>query len=269
MLEFDFPAVMGILNVTPDSFSDGGRYFDKERAIAHALDMVEQGAAIIDIGGESTRPGAERVSTAAELERTIPVIEAIRARSSIPLSIDTSNPEVMTAAAAAGVNMINDVRALRREGALEAAAQSRLPVCLMHMQGEPATMQDNPRYDDLLGDISRFLVDRMEHCEAAGISIDRVLLDPGFGFGKTFEQNLVLLNRLDVLVALGRPVMVGMSRKSAIGRILGEGVDRLHGSVAGALTAVSRGAAIVRVHDVAPTVQGLKVLTAIERERSG
>lgn len=263
MLAFDVPAVMGILNVTPDSFSDGGRYTGLDRALAHARRMIDEGADIIDIGGESTRPGAEPVAPEEELRRTIPVIEALRRETDIPVSIDTSTPEVMYAAATAGANLINDVRALRRDGALQAAADTGLPVCLMHMQGEPKTMQDDPRYDDVVGDICRFFLDRMEQCERLGISPERVILDPGFGFGKTPEQNLELIRRLGEFVALGRPVLVGLSRKSTIGSIVGRD-ERLFGSVAGALIAVQRGASIVRVHDVAPTVDALRVSRAIE-----
>ncbi len=267
MLSLELPAVMGVLNVTPDSFSDGGQFNDPERATARALQMVAEGAQIIDVGGESTRPGAEPVSIAEELTRTIPVIEAIRARCDIAISIDTSTPEVMHAAAEAGASLINDVRALRRPGALEAAAKSGLPVCLMHMQGEPANMQDNPRYDDLLADIRAFFLERMEQCAGAGISEERVLLDPGFGFGKTPEQNLLLINRLAEFAALGRPLLVGLSRKSTIGKIVGAASDRLFGSVAGAVVATINGASILRVHDVAATVEALKVVTAIDRER--
>ena len=237
MLAMPFPAVMGILNVTPDSFSDGGRYLQHDRAIEHARQMIVEGADIIDIGGESTRPGAEPVSLGEELDRTIPVIEALRRESDIPISIDTSSGGVMLEAAAAGANLINDVRALHREGALEAAASTGLPVCLMHMQGEPGNMQDDPRYDDLVGEVLIFFQERMEQCERAGISTERLLLDPGFGFGKTPAQNLELIHRLPEFAAVGRPVLVGLSRKSTIGMIV-TGEDRLYGSVAGAVVAV-------------------------------
>ncbi len=265
MLAMPFPAVMGILNVTPDSFSDGGRYLQHDRAIEHARQMIVEGADIIDIGGESTRPGAEPVSLGEELDRTIPVIEALRRESDIPISIDTSSGGVMLEAAAAGANLINDVRALHREGALEAAASTGLPVCLMHMQGEPGNMQDDPRYDDLVGEVLIFFQERMEQCERAGISTERLLLDPGFGFGKTPAQNLELIHRLPEFAAVGRPVLVGLSRKSTIGMIV-TGEDRLYGSVAGAVVAVQQGAAIVRVHDVRPTVDALRVLRAIEQQ---
>lgn len=274
MIEFNIPSVMGILNVTPDSFSDGGLYRERTAAIDRALAMVAEGVDIIDVGGESTRPGAEPVSANEELDRTIDVIAGIRRRTETPISIDTSTAEVMTAAAAAGASMINDVRALRREGALAAAAATRLPVCLMHMQGEPGTMQLDPRYDDVVEEIRRFFEDRMAACLRAGISPERILLDPGFGFGKTPGQNLTLINRLDAFTALGQPVLVGLSRKSTIGRIVGEG-DGAHGdgllmgSVAGAVVAVMKGAAIVRVHDVAATVSALRVARAIARERTG
>lgn len=267
MLNLRFPAVMGVLNVTPDSFSDGGRFFDAGAACDHARRMIDEGVDIIDIGGESTRPGADAVSAAEEMRRVLPVIAAIRAFSDIPISIDTSKPEVMTRGAQAGANMINDVRALRGEGALEAAAETGLPICLMHMQGDPKTMQTRPEYDDVIGEIRAFFRERMERCEAAGISKDRILLDPGFGFGKTPRHNLMLINRLGEFVPLGRPLLVGLSRKSTIAKILGdEGADRLFGSIGGAVTAVARGAAIVRVHDVAPTVDAVRVAAAIMNE---
>lgn len=258
------PLVMGILNVTPDSFSDGGRYLDVERAVSHALEMAEAGAHIIDIGGESTRPGAAGVTAAEETDRVIPVIEALRAVSDVPVSIDTSKPEVMTAAGLAGVDMINDVRALQLDGAPESAAATGLPVCLMHMKGEPGTMQDKPRYDDLVGEILIFFRERIACCEAAGVERQQLLIDIGFGFGKTPEHNLTLINRLEQFRVLGLPILVGLSRKSTIARI---DQDRLSGSIAGALAALRHGADILRVHDVAQTVSAVKVWQSIEEER--
>lgn len=267
MLDLKFPAVMGILNVTPDSFSDGGRFFDTGSAVDHARAMINQGADIIDIGGESTRPGAAPVSPDEELDRVIPVIEHIRAFSNIPLSVDTSTPAVMAAAAKAGASLINDVRALRREGALATAARTGLPVCLMHMQGDPRTMQMNPVYQDLIGEITAFFAERMEQCEQAGIGKDKILLDPGFGFGKTVEHNLVLVNQLHRFAQLGRPLLVGLSRKSTIGQIVsGMADDRVIGSVAGAVVAYLKGASVLRVHDVGATVQALAVAVAINSE---
>jgi dihydropteroate synthase len=267
MLDLKFPAVMGILNVTPDSFSDGGRFFDTGSAVDHARALINQGAHIIDVGGESTRPGAAPVSPDEELDRVMPVIEQIRAFSDIPLSVDTSTPAVMAAAARAGVNLINDVRALRREGALASAASTGLPVCLMHMQGDPRTMQMNPVYQDLIGEITAFFVERMEQCERAGIGQEKILLDPGFGFGKTIEHNLVLVNQLHRFAHLGRPLLVGLSRKSTIGQIVsGMADDRVIGSVAGAVVAYLKGASVLRVHDVGATVQALAVAVAINSE---
>jgi len=265
-LDLSRPQVMGVLNVTPDSFSDGGDFFAPERALARALQMQEQGAALIDIGGESTRPGAAPVSAEDELRRVLPVIEALQGRLEVPISIDTRKPEVMRAAAAAGAGMINDVNALRAPGALEAAAESGLPVCLMHMQGEPRTMQSGPRYSDVVGEVKRFLVERVAACEAAGIGRQRILLDPGFGFGKTLEHNLQLLARLDELAASGLPVVVGLSRKSMIGKLLGVEVgERLPASIALAVLAVERGARLVRAHDVAATWQALQMQAALQR----
>lgn len=261
------PMVMGILNVTPDSFSDGGLYLKPAQALAQARRMQDEGAAIIDIGGESTRPGAALVTVDEELQRVMPVIEALRAESDIPLSIDTSTPQVMTAAAAAGVSLINDVRALQREGALAAAAATNLPVCLMHMQGEPQTMQQDPHYRDLITDISEFFRARLAASEQAGIPRSRILLDPGFGFGKTPAQNLQLVNRLAAFMPLGCPLLVGVSRKSTIGKILGDAsADRRLGSVAAALLAFMNGASVLRVHDVAATVEALRVVETIQRE---
>jgi dihydropteroate synthase len=251
---------MGILNVTPDSFSDGGRWLDKSDAIRHALDMQEAGADFIDVGGESTRPGATAVSLQQELDRVIPVIEAIAPELSVPISIDTSKPEVMGAAVAAGAGMVNDVYALRREGALEAAAKLGVPVCVMHMQGEPRVMQESPAYGDVGAEVRQFLLERVADCEQAGIARNNIVLDPGFGFGKTFEHNLQLFSDLPNLVAEGYPVLVGVSRKAMIGQITGrDAADRAAGSVAAALRAAAAGVAIIRVHDVAETVDALKV----------
>jgi len=261
------PAVMGVINVTPDSFSDGGQFFDQHRAIYQALQQIEEGAGIIDIGGESTRPGAAGVSEAEELRRVIPVIEAIRASSEILISVDTSTPSVMTAAAEAGASLINDVRALTRKGALEAAAVSGLPICLMHMRGEPEVMQKDTRYENLIGDIGHFFAARLDALDAAGISRDKIILDPGFGFGKSPDQNLTLLNRLPEFSVFGCPLLVGVSRKSTIGLILeAEVSDRLIGSVAAAVVAYQKGAAVFRVHDVKATVDALKVARAIAQE---
>ncbi len=261
------PAVMGILNVTPDSFSDGGKYLAIDHALRHAEAMIAEGADIIDVGGESTRPGAAAVTPSEELDRVLPVVENLKANFQIPVSVDTSTPEVISASALAGADMINDVRALRREGAIEALATTELPVCLMHMQGNPATMQMNPTYENLMAEIRGFFVDRIEACVNNGIQENRIMLDPGFGFGKTVQHNLQLLNRLDEFCSLGRPILVGLSRKSTIGKILASTVDdRLTGSVAGALIAVINGAAIVRVHDVAQTVTALAINEAVVSE---
>jgi len=261
---------MGILNVTPDSFSDGGEFLEAERAIAHAREMVAEGAALIDVGGESTRPGAEPVGAAAELERVSPVIEAV-VDAGVPVSVDTSKPEVMESAVAAGAGFINDVLALRAPGALEAAASLGVPVCLMHMQGEPRTMQKHPHYDDVVGDIHRFFEQRIEACLAAGIREENLVLDPGFGFGKTLAHNLELLRRLNEFLDLGRPLLVGMSRKSMLGKLL-DGVPadrRLPGSLAAAVIAVWQGASMVRTHDVRPTVEALRVCEAVIRPGPG
>jgi dihydropteroate synthase len=265
-LDLSRPRVMGILNVTPDSFSDGGRYVDPARALDHALAMVEAGADMIDVGGESTRPGAAPVPPDEELARVIPVIEAVAPRIPVPVSVDTSRPEVMRVAAQAGAGLINDVRALRLPGALEAARDTGLPVCIMHMRTQdPRTMQDDPRYRDVVGEVTEFLLGRMADCEAAGIARGRIVLDPGFGFGKTLEHNLALFRALPALVALGLPVLVGVSRKGMIGALLGDRPveQRVHGSVAAALMAAERGAAILRVHDVGPTVDALRVLAGL------
>jgi dihydropteroate synthase len=264
-LDLSTPIVMGVLNVTPDSFSDGGRYTLCDAAVAHALRMIDAGAALIDIGGESTRPGAQAVNADEEIHRVVPVIEALAARADVLISIDTSKPAVMTAAVRAGATLINDVRALREHGALEAAAASGAAVCLMHMQGEPRTMQVDPRYDDVVVEVRDFLRERAACCMAAGIAKDRLVLDPGIGFGKRLEHNLALLAALPALVALGWPVLVGVSRKSMFGALLGRAVDeRVAGGVALATAAVLSGASIVRTHDVAPTVDALKVAVALK-----
>lgn len=255
---------MGILNVTPDSFSDGGRFNERSAALRHAQAMVTAGAAIIDVGGESTRPGAEAVTESEELDRVVPVIEAIAETLDVVVSVDTSNPVVMREAAAAGAGIINDVRALQRPGAIDAAAESGLPVCVMHMKGDPATMQDNPSYADVVSEVCDFLRQRSEVLAQAGISKERILWDPGFGFGKTSEHNLHLLKHLDLLTAHAN-VVVGLSRKRLFADILGSTTaDRTSASVAAAMLGVQRGAAIVRVHDVAQTVDALRVLQAAE-----
>lgn len=255
---------MGVLNVTPDSFSDGGRYYAADRAVEHALRMHEEGADIIDIGGESTRPGAGDVAGDAELERVIPIIEAIRGRVDAVISIDTSKPRVMCEAVAAGAELINDVYALRNEGALEAAAGLDAAICLMHMQGTPRNMQSNPTYENVVGEVRDFLADRVQTCIGAGVEPDRLIVDPGFGFGKNLDHNLALLRSLSELRALERPVLAGLSRKSFVGRITGSEMDaRVFGSIAFALAAVREGASIVRVHDVRPTVDALKVWTTV------
>ncbi len=270
VLELSEPVVMGVLNVTPDSFSDGGRYASTEAAIAHGLRMAEEGAAIIDVGGESTRPGAATVDVAEELRRVLPVIEALAERHVTVVSVDTSKPEVMRAAVAAGAGLVNDVRALEAPGALEAVAESGAAVCLMHMRGEPATMQDDPKYSNVVAEVRDYLASRVMACRNAGIAVDRLCIDPGIGFGKRAEHNLALLASLDRLADPQIPVLVGVSRKSLIGIITGRpSEERLAGSVAFAALAVVRGAAIVRAHDVAPTVDALKVASALRRAGSG
>lgn len=265
LLDLREPRVMGVLNVTPDSFSDGGRFLALDASLRKAERMVEEGAAIIDVGGESTRPGARAVDAVVELRRVVPVLEALAGRLPVPLSVDSSKPEVMQAAVEAGAGLINDVRALREPGALESAAACGVPVCLMHMQGEPRTMQQDPSYGDVVEEVRAFLSERVATCEQAGIPRSKLLIDPGFGFGKTLQHNLDLLRDLGQFVDLGLPVLVGLSRKSMIGAILGDvPVERrLQGSVAAALLAAREGASILRVHDVAPTVEALKVLTAL------
>jgi dihydropteroate synthase len=264
LVDLSRPAVMGVLNVTPDSFSDGGRFLDTEAAVRHGLTLAEQGAAFIDVGGESTRPGAAPVGVEEELRRVIPVIERLRGASGALISIDTSKPEVMRAAAAAGAALINDVRALREPGALAAARDSGCGVCLMHMRGEPRTMQLEPVYADVVSEVRAFLEERVAACRAAGIETQRLAVDPGFGFGKTLEHNLTLLRQLGELGAAGRPLAVGLSRKSMVGKLTGrpEG-ERVLGSVVLAVIAALAGASIVRAHDVAATVEALKVVTAV------
>jgi dihydropteroate synthase len=263
-LDLTHPQVMGILNITPDSFSDGGRYAQRDAALRHAEAMWRAGASLIDVGGESTRPGARAVSPIEELERVAPVVEAIAGELDVIISVDTSTPAVMREAARLGAGLINDVRSLQREGALDAAADSGLPVCLMHMRGEPTTMQQDPRYADILSEVRGFLVERMAACATAGIAAERLILDPGFGFAKTLEHNLRLFKHLESLHELGRPLLVGVSRKSMIGRVLGHEVGgRLYGSLALAALAVGKGAQILRVHDVAETVDVVRMLAAV------
>jgi dihydropteroate synthase len=255
---------MGVINVTPDSFSDGGRHADSVAAVTHALRMIDEGAGLIDVGGESTRPGAPSVGVETEIERVVPVIEALAARTKIPISIDTSKPAVMTAAVHAGASMINDVRALREPGAMQAAARTDAAICLMHMQGEPRTMQSDPRYSDVVAEVRDFLRERTEACLASGIAKNRLVVDPGIGFGKRLEHNLALLAGLPAVTALGWPVLIGVSRKSMLGTLLGRAVDeRVAGGVAMATAAVLAGASIVRTHDVAATVDAVKVAVAL------
>jgi len=266
ILDLRQPRVMGILNITPDSFSDGGCFLEKERALEHAMQMVEAGAAIVDIGGESTRPGSAEVSVADEIARVVPVIEHLAPRIPVPISVDTSKPEVMQAAVGAGAGMINDVYALRRDGALAMAASLQVPLCLMHMQGEPRTMQQQPVYSDVVAEVHRFLVERIEACEEAGIPRERLVIDPGFGFGKGLVHNLSLLKHLDRFTALDIPLLVGMSRKSMIGAVLDKPVDeRLYGSLAVAVMSAQQGASIVRAHDVAETVEVLRMVAAVQQ----
>ena len=264
LVKLDRPRVMGIVNVTPDSFSDGGRHDTVEAAVAHGLKLAAEGADLLDVGGESTRPGADPVSLEDELARVVPVIERLARETSLPISVDTSKPEVMRAAVAAGAGMINDVYALRREGALDAAASLGVPVVLMHMLGEPQGMQDAPHYGDVVGDVHRFLAERLFACEMAGIAKKNLVVDPGFGFGKTLEHNLRLLRQLARLADLGVPVLAGLSRKRSLGEITGRAVDdRVHASVAAAVLAAEYGARLVRVHDVAATVDAMKVWAAV------
>ncbi len=265
VLRLDRARVMGIVNVTPDSFADGGAHDTVDAAVAHGLRLAEEGADVLDIGGESTRPGADYVSIDEELRRVIPVIQRLARETSLPISIDTSKPEVMRAAIEAGAGMINDVHALRRDGALEVAATLAVPVVLMHMQGEPRSMQAAPDYDDVVAEVHRFLAERIFAAEMAGIAKKSLLIDPGFGFGKTREHNLILLAQLERLVELGVPVLAGLSRKKTIGELTGreDPQQRVHGSVAAHLIAAQRGAKLLRVHDVAATVDALKVWQAV------
>ncbi len=264
-LVLDRPRVMGIVNVTPDSFSDGGAHDTLEAAVAHGLRLAEEGADILDIGGESTRPGAAEVSLEEELRRTIPVIERLAQQIALPISIDTSKPEVMRAAVAAGAGMINDVYALRREGALDMAASLGVPVVLMHMQGEPRSMLESPQYDDVVAEVHRFLAERIFSAEMAGIAKKKIVVDPGFGFGKNTQHNLQLLAHLDRFAELGVPVLAGLSRKRTIGELTGrdDPRERVSGSVAAHLIAAQRGAKLLRVHDVAATVDAIKVWNAL------
>ncbi|TMH01359.1 MAG: dihydropteroate synthase [Betaproteobacteria bacterium] len=270
-LSLDRPLVMGVLNITPDSFADGGVFLDRRVATDRVRQMLGEGADIVDIGGESTRPGAVPTPESHELDRVIPLLENIRpscdARG-VPISVDTRKPVVMRAAIAAGASMINDINALRATGAIEALSEGSAAVCLMHMQGEPATMQYSASYEDVVADVAAFLAERASACLAAGIDRHRIVLDPGFGFGKTVEHNLTLLRRLTEIAALGYPLLAGLSRKSTIGVLTGRNVDdRMAGSVAAALAAVARGVAIVRVHDVRETADALKVWRAVEGEQ--
>ncbi|MCU8013295.1 dihydropteroate synthase [Shewanella oncorhynchi] len=264
-LALSSPIVMGILNVTPDSFSDGGQYSSYEFACQHADDMVAQGAGMIDIGGESTRPGAAEVSLADELARVIPLVKYVAAHHDVWISVDTSKPEVMRQAVAAGAHLINDVRALMEPGALEAAAELQVPICLMHMQGEPQSMQFAPTYHNVIEEVSAFLTERIEACLRAGIPRELLILDPGFGFGKSLEHNYELLAKLDCFAQFDLPILIGLSRKSMIGNLLAKPTsERLAGSLAGAMIAAQKGAHIIRVHDVTETVDMLKVLQATQ-----
>lgn len=265
ILKLDRPRVVGIVNVTPDSFSDGGEHATTEEAVAHGLRLAAEGADMLDVGGESTRPGADEVPAEEELRRVVPVVARLARETALPISIDTSKPGVMRAAVEAGAGMVNDVFALRREGALDAAAALGVPVVLMHMQGEPRSMQGAPDYDDVVAEVHRFLAERIFACEMAGIDKKRIVVDPGFGFGKTRAHNLALLAQLQRFPELGVPVLAGLSRKKTIGELTGrdDPHDRIHGSVAAALIAAQRGAMLLRVHDVAATVDALKVWNAV------
>jgi dihydropteroate synthase len=269
ILDLSRPVVMGILNATPDSFSDGGSYYSGgslslDLVVRRAEQILEEGARIIDVGGESTRPGAASVSEQQELDRVVPVVEALVNKLGALVSVDTSTASVITESAKKGASLINDVRALQRDGALASAAATGLPICLMHMQGQPESMQHNPEYDDVIAEVSDFLRSRVTACYTQGISPERIILDPGFGFGKTLAHNLALLKRLPEIGELGYPLLVGMSRKSMVAQLLNRPVDeRLPGSLALAMLAAERGAAIIRVHDVAATVDVLRVLAAV------
>lgn len=262
-LDLRTPTIMGILNVTPDSFSDGGQFHNLNKAVEQALKMQQQGADIIDVGGESTRPGATHVSEHQELDRVIPVIQRIREETDIPISVDTSKPVVMNEAVQAGANMINDVRALQAEGALQMAVDCNVPVCLMHMQGNPTTMQQAPHYSSVVNQVTQFLSSRVEQAIAAGVNREKIIIDPGFGFGKTLENNYELLSNLNHFRQLGLPILVGMSRKSMIGNLLNKPIDeRLAASIACATIACIKGAHIIRVHDVAETKDALRIVEA-------
>lgn len=264
-LDLTHAHVMGILNVTPDSFSDGGRYTSLELALSRAHEMVAAGASIVDIGGESTRPGAATVGAQQELDRVAPLVERIAAECDVIISVDTSTPAVIRESARLGAGLINDVRSLQRDGALDAAAATHLPVCLMHMRGEPQTMQDEPYYNDVAVEVAGFLQERIDACVAAGIAVERIVLDPGFGFAKNTQHNYELFKRLPELLSLQRPLLVGVSRKSMIGNILQQPVDqRLYGSLALAVMALERGAKILRVHDVVATMDALKIFNAVQ-----
>lgn len=265
LLRLDGPQVMGIVNVTPDSFSDGGQHTTVDAALAHGLRLVAEGAAVLDVGGESTRPGASAVSLEEELQRVIPVIQALSAQTAVPISVDTYKPEVMRAAVAAGAGMINDIHALRSPGALEAAAELAVPVVLMHALSAPHAMQAEPHYDDVVAEVHRFLAERIFAAEMAGIDKRRLILDPGFGFDKSTAHNLTVLAQLQRLQEFGLPVLAGFSRKRTIGELTGRQVaaDRVHGSVAAHLIAAQQGAQLLRVHDVAATVDALKVWRAV------
>ncbi|MGR4975841.1 dihydropteroate synthase [Pseudomonas sp. LARHCG127] len=265
VLDLAHAHVMGILNVTPDSFSDGGRFSQLDAALRHAEAMVAAGATLIDVGGESTRPGARAVSPTEELERVAPIVERIHRELDVIISVDTSTPAVMRETARLGAGLINDVRSLQRDGALDAAADTGLPVCLMHMLGEPGTMQNDPHYDDVTREVGEFLVARLDQCAAVGIPAERIILDPGFGFAKTLAHNLSLFKHMEALHALGRPLLVGVSRKSMIGNALGRPVgERLYGGLALAALALGKGARILRVHDVAETMDVVRMIAAVD-----
>lgn len=258
---------MGILNVTPDSFSDGGNHNKLNQALAHAEQMIKAGATVIDVGGESTRPNAFRVSLQEELDRVVPVVEAMNKAFDVVISVDTSTPEVMLETAKVGAGLINDVRSLQREGALQAAAATGLPVCIMHMRGEPQTMQQQVQYNDIVQEVKDFLTERAIVCQNAGISRDKILIDPGFGFAKNLKHNLLLFRHMQELLTLNYPLLVGVSRKTMVGEVLNKDVKRrLYGSLALAALAITKGASIIRVHDVAETVDVIKMITAVETQ---